>query len=186
MAKKTKTYEFFDYDCDLTHRIIWLGAIDTSSTKKTIKALYLMNADAPNGDKPITVILNSPGGDWYAGMSIYSAIKKSANPVTVRVSGWAASMGTVILQAAAHRVMEDEATLMIHSGSNSFEGHSKSFHSWAEEDKRISGIMHRIYLEKIQEKHPDFRLKKLEEMLHFDKWLTAEQTLELGLIDEVV
>lgn len=195
MAKKS-AYEFFDYDCDLTHRVIWLGSqhvnisgnesgVDSSLAEKVLKALYLMNKQAPSGDKPIDLILANPGGDWYYGMAIYGAIKKSLNPVNVHVEGLAASMATVILQAASTRTMDSHAKLLIHWGSATFEGHSKTFSSWSKEEEKNNEELIKIYMDKILVKNPDFKVKTLREMLNFDTFLTAQESLDLGLIDEI-
>ena len=93
--------------------------------ERAIKALHILDSTAPTGDKPITVIMNNPGGDEYHGMAIYDAIKSCKNHVTIVVFGMAMSMGSIILQAADKRVMSANSRVMIHYGTWGINDHPK-------------------------------------------------------------
>jgi ATP-dependent protease ClpP protease subunit len=95
-------------------------------------------------------------------------------------------MGSIILQAADERVMAPRASQMIHYGQWSFDGHAKTGQKWAKEFDRLDTWMEVMYLSRIQEKHPDFTLKKLKSMLNHDTFLTAEQSIEVGLLDSIL
>lgn len=183
--------KLYDYDLYIPSRTIYMGSVeagengdsgvDAIMAERVIKALHLLDQK----DEPITIITNNPGGDWYHGMAIFDAIKGCQSHVTIKVYGMAMSMGAVILQAADKRVMMPNARFMMHYGYMSFEGHSKTFDKWGEENKVINRHMESILLEKIQEVKPTFTLKQLEDMLNHDTILSADETVALGLADEV-
>ncbi len=199
MAKLVKESidRFYDYDIHTETRTIYIGSVeadqesgesgtDSAMAERAIKALHILDSTAPSGDKPITILMNNPGGDEYHGMAIYDAIKVCKNHVTIVVFGHAMSMGSIILQAADKRVMAPNSRMMIHYGTWGIHDHPKITYAWAEEGKKFDSFMEQLYLEKIKKKHPDFTIKKVREMCNFDTFFNAKEALELGLIDEVL
>jgi len=189
--------KFFDYDLMVSTRTFYLGSknedidgeeagVNFLMSERAVKALHILESKAPNGDKPITIIMNNPGGDWYHGMAIYDAIDRCENHVTMEATGYVMSMGAVIFQAATTRLMTRHAKLMIHYGTAGYSGHAKDYIRWAEEEKKEQIIMEDIFLERIREKHPDFTRAKLKKVLDFDTILTAEEAIELGLADGII
>ena len=238
MAKRIKDNDsvsnWFDYNLDIDSRIIYMGSVYNNSEGESgvdsfmaeyfIKAMQLM--EAKESEKPVTVIMNNPGGDWYHGMAIYDAIKHSSCFCTIKVFGHAMSMGSLILQAADHRIMMPNSRFMIHYGYNSVNNHSRIYEKWSEENKVLLYDMENIYLDQMMRKEEEegigylarivssvmTRLKSkeypypgnstykfsrspkvkreelrevLREMLNFDTILTARETVDLGLADEV-
>lgn len=194
---KEEVDRLFDYDIYITTRTIYMGSVesdiengesgtDAKMAERAIKALHILDSSAPDGDKPITIILNSPGGDVYHGLAIYDAIKACKNHVTIIVYGMAMSMGAWVLQAADDRIVAPNSRVMIHYGNTSHEGHSKSALIWAKEEERVNKKMEDIFLEKILEKKPVFTRKELQELLNFDTVLTAEEAVDLGLADKIL
>jgi len=118
-----------------------------------IKAMYLLESKDP--EKGVTIIMNNPGGDWYHGMAIYDAIKSSSCFCTIKVFGHAMSMGSVILQAADHRVMMPNSRFMIHYGYNAINNHSKIYEKWSEENKVLLYEMENIYLDSMMAKEEE-------------------------------
>lgn len=187
---------FYDYDIHVETRTLWMGSVsvdmdtesgtDANMAERVIKGLHMLDSSAPAGDKPITIIMNNLGGDWYHGMGIYDAIKACKNHITIKVFGYAMSMGSIIIQAADKRIMSPNSRMMIHYGTNGYYGHNKDFIRWAEEAKRIDSEMEAIYIEKIKEKNPTFSMHKLKEMCKFDTFLSSKEAAEVGLIDEVL
>jgi ATP-dependent Clp endopeptidase proteolytic subunit ClpP len=185
--------KLYDYDLFVPGRTIYIGSVESSISEgesgveavmaeRAVKGLMLL--DQSDGD--ITIVMNNPGGDWFHGMAIYDAIANCRNHVIIKVYGMAMSMGGVILQAADERIMMPNAKFMMHYGTMGMDTtHSKIFEKWAEENKRINTDMEQIFLEKMKEKDPDFKLKKLKEMLDYDTILTAKETVALGLADKV-
>lgn len=188
---------FYDYDIYPETRTIYMGSIDNdieygesgtdgALAERMVKGLHVLDSSAKEGDKPITVLMNNPGGDVYHGMAIYDAIKTCKNHITIVVYGHAMSMGSLILQAADKRVMSPNSKIMIHYGYFGINDVPKSVQNWAEESKKINKWMEQTYLAKIKEKHPTFSLKKVQEMCNFDTIISAKDALELGLIDEIL
>lgn len=184
--------KLYDYDLYIPSRTIYMGScsvdengesgVDAVMAERVIKALHLLDQK----NEPITIIMNNPGGDWYHGMAIYDAIKECQSEVTVKVKGMAMSMGSIILQAADNRVMSPNSRFMIHYGySGGAVLESSTSLRWADEEKKIRQRMEEIYMEKIKEKHPNFPIEKLQSMLNPDTILSADETVGLGLADEV-
>lgn len=185
--------KFYDYDLHPGTRTVYMGSVgydeevesgtDFQMAERMTKALHILDAQA---ERDITVVMNNPGGHWYHGMAIFDAIKGCRSHVTIRATGYVMSMGSVILQAADKRIMTPNARMMIHYGTDAFDGHSKIFKRWAVEADRVNREMEDIYLSKIQAKHPDFTRAKLQKMLNFDTILTAQEAVDLGLADEIL
>jgi ATP-dependent Clp endopeptidase proteolytic subunit ClpP len=229
---KTNLESWFEHSVDEASRTIYLGStgsndgegesgVDHLMAERLIKGLSFLEK---RSTKPIHILMNNPGGDWYHGMAIYDAIHLSSCHCTIAVYGYAMSMGSVILQAADSRVMMPNSRLMIHYGTDGAYGHSKTFEKLAQEARRINTEMENIYLDAIMEKDEKMefgyleetfsaifsnqgesispKLKKvrlsqdpekrrdgvrnlLRELLNFDTFLTAEETVALGLADSV-
>ena len=151
---------WFDVNVDLPTRTIYLGSVgSTADDYETgvdhhmaalfIKAMHTLESD---NKKPIQILMNNPGGDWYHGMAIYDAIACSPCKVKITVYGQAMSMGSIILQAADIREMMPNSRLMIHYGQDGQTGHAKTVERWADESKRIARRMEDLYLDKIMKK----------------------------------
>lgn len=190
---------FFEYGIDVNTRTVYVGSAETNDSdeesgvdhkmaEKAIKALHILDSLSPSGDKPITIIMNNPGGDEYHGLAIFDAIKACRNHVSIKVFGHAMSMGSIILQAAdpGSRIMAPNSRMMIHFGTWGVHDHPKTVYKWAEEGKKFDKWMVDLYLKKIRQKHPKYQRKKVEDMCNFDHFLTAEQAVEIGLADKIL
>lgn len=188
--------KFFDYEIYLPTRTIYMGSVendiengesgtDGAMAERVIKALHILD-NTPSGDKPITIIMNNPGGDEYHGLAIFDAIKTCKNYVKVIVYGHAMSMGSIILQAADERVMAPNSRMMIHYGTWGINDHPKIVYKWADEGKKFDAWMENLYFEKIKQKHPNHSLAKVKEMCNFDTFLTAQEAVDLGLADKIL
>lgn len=173
----------FDNGLYIPSRTIFIeGEIDEGSAAWAIKGIHVLDNMS---SAPITVILNTEGGDQYQGMAIYDAIKACRCQVTIRAIGTVMSSGSIILQAGDIREMTPNCMFMFHYGEIGIDSHPKITKKWVEEETRFSKKMLDIYLEKIRQKNKKFSRAKLDRMLDFDTILTAEETLELGLIDAI-
>jgi ATP-dependent protease ClpP protease subunit len=153
-------WTWFDHNLDIDNRTIYMGSIETSEGVESgvdnymaeyfIKGIHFLEKKSSKSE--INIIMNNPGGDWYHGMAIYDAIKYSPCPSTIKVYGYAMSMGGVILQAADKRVMMPNSTFMIHYGYSGSWGHSKTSEKWGEENKRINFEMENIFIDAMLEK----------------------------------
>jgi len=185
---------WFDNNLDVDTRTLYMGSIekdmegsengvDNSMAEYFIKGMHVLES---KGDKPITIIMNNPGGDWYHGMAIYDSINNSKCHCTIKVYGHAMSMGSIILQAGHHRIMMPNSRFMIHYGYDGKYTHSKIFEKWGEECKRLNMDMENIYLDMImlkeKEKGVSYMTKSLETVMNkskqFDKVLTHEEEIK--------
>lgn len=170
-----------------TKTLITVGATDEDVAANIMKGLHILDNVRP--DEPLTIHLNNCGGDEHNGMAIYDSIKACKSHTIIIGKGNVHSMGSIIFQAANERIMAPNARQLIHYGTPLLADsdlHAKSQWSWTEECKKFSAWMEQMYLAKIQEKRPDFKLKKLQEMLNFDKVLDAQESVDLGLADKIL
>jgi ATP-dependent Clp protease protease subunit len=175
---KANIDRFFDYDIHLESRTIYLGSeIDEGTTERVIKGLHLLGRISHN---KLSVLLNSPGGCLYNGLAIFDAIKACSCPVAIEVLGHAMSMGSIILQAATQRIVHKNATIMIHDGTEYFEGKPRDLESWANHGKNMRGKIYEIYAER-SGKSP----KYWEDKCTHDFILSAEQAVKEKLADTI-
>jgi len=187
--------KFFEYGIYPDTRTIYIGSNDGSNedevnavlAERAIKGLHIL--DLPkSAKKDITVLLNTPGGDEYAGLAIYDAIRFCQSFVRVKVLGQAASMGSIILQAGDERVLSPNSIVMIHYGTPVHvdpDSPPQTNYNWMAEDARFSKWMEDLYLYRIRQKHPKYTRKKVKDLLNFDTILTAKEAIDLGLADKI-
>lgn len=186
--------KFHDYSIYIPKRTLFMGSeevslehgesgTDSAMAERTIKNLTIL--EGMNSD-PITIIMNNIGGDFNHGLAIYDAIKTCKSHVTIKAIGNVMSMGSIIFQAADERLMAPHASQMIHYGTWEFSGHSKTGQKWAKDNEKLDLWMEEMYLAKIKEKDPKFLLKKLRKMLDHDTFLTAEESVAIGLADKII
>lgn len=197
MAKKVNRDDidkFHDYSLYIPTRTIYMSSehvsvegdesgCDTTMAERQIKNLTIL--DSLSND-PITIIMNNIGGDEYHCFAIYDAIKACKSHITIKVFGHAMSAGSIILQAADERIMAPTSRQMIHYGTWGSSDHAKTFQKWAEEGKKIDKWMETMYLERIKEKQPGYTLARLQKLLDHDTFLTAQESVDLGLADKVL
>lgn len=129
----------------------------------------------------LTVVLNSGGGDVFAGLAIYNALREFNHNVTIRVDGLAASIASVVAMAADKVIMAPGSMMMIHKPWMMVMGDINDLDKSKEilqgiEDSIIPIYVSRTGLEK----------SKIEEMLNAETWLTAEQAVDMGFADELI
>ena len=197
-AKKlTSDIEYwYDYGIYLPNRHLYLGSVlytdqgesgtDFAMAERAIKGLHVLDSLAPSGDTPFTVIMNNLGGNEYHMLAIYDAIQACRNHVTIIGTGHVMSAGAVIFQAADDRVLTENARMMIHYGTFGYYDHPKIAKAWADEGMKLNGLMLKILLARVREKHPDFPEEEMDKLLDFDTILNAEECVELGLADRIV
>lgn len=180
--------KLYDYGIYIpTKTIVTVGECDEEFADKLIKGLHVL--DSTNVDKPITIQLNNSGGDEYHGMAVFDSIRACKSRVIIIAKGHAMSMGSIIFQAADERVISPNAKQMLHYGTPVLadgEAHVKTQYKWTEECKKFSEWMENMYLERIREKHPNFKKKELINMLNFDTILSAEESVNIGLADRIL
>jgi ATP-dependent protease ClpP protease subunit len=186
--KRDDIDNLYDYGIHIpTKTLITVGDTDEVVAENIMKGLHILDGVRP--EETITIKLNNCGGDEFHGMAIYDAIKACASHVTIIGMGNVHSMGSIIFQAADTRIMAPNAKQLIHYGTPMHadpELHAKSQWSWTAECKKFSAWMEQMYLDRIREKIPSFKLKKLQSMLNFDKVLDAKESVRLGLADQIL
>lgn len=206
MAKKShdEIDNFFEHGLDLGNRTIYLGSasygddgtetgVDFLMTEKLIKGLHVLETTAPNGDKPITIIMNNIGGDVIHGMAIYDAIKACKNHVTIKVFGNVMSMGGYILQAADTRLLAPNSVFMFHAGYDGYTtNHPDIIKRWVEFHKdKFSPILNNILLTAINNKRilneeKMMTMKEFEKHNLLDTILLASEAVEWGFADALI
>jgi len=178
---------FFNHGLDITSKTYYMGerdGVEHTMAEKAIKGIHIL--DLKNRHKVLTILMNNVGGDEYHGLAIYDVIKNCKSKTRIKVYGHAMSMGAWILQAADQRWMSASSTLMIHYGTFEYDGHSKDFDQWSKENQRLCALMEDHLLERIKEKHPRYTRETLQNLIKFDKFLTAVEAVELGLADKII
>lgn len=177
---------FYDTGIDIDNGVITLNdEVNDDMLERIRVAFHFLR------DKPVTLVINSGGGEVWAGMGIIDNIKSHPFPVTTKVNGVAASMACVIMQAGARRIATKNAILMHHVGSmGAPEDHYKNVKKLMAFNDKYNERVNQIMLDRINEKRVKAGEKPRDmawwkEYDTFDRWMTAEEALEMGFIDEV-
>jgi ATP-dependent Clp endopeptidase proteolytic subunit ClpP len=130
--------------------------------------------------KTLNVEINSPGGDVFAGLAIYNALKGSGKEIVVRVMGVAASAASLIAMAGDKIVMPKNTFLMIHNPWSMAVGNADDLRDTADVLDKIGLSLRATYAKRTGMSDED-----LEPLLAKDTWLTADEALEMGFATEV-
>lgn len=166
----------------LKDRIIMLGSpIDDAVANSIVAQLLFLAAEDP--DKDISLYINSPGGSITAGMAIYDTMQHIKPDVSTICIGLAASMGSFLLMAGAKgkRYALPNSEIMIHQPLGGTQGQASDIEIHAKRILRLREKINRIYAERTGQS-----LEKIQRDTDRDKFLTAEEAKEYGLIDEVL
>jgi ATP-dependent protease ClpP protease subunit len=186
---------YFDYNVFPSKRLLYLGSrsdVDGSESGVNyemfdcfLKGITYLDSIA---NAPITVHMNTDGGDWYHGMAMFRAIRACRSHVAVTAWGYACSMGSVILQAADTRIVARNCVVMIHDGTGGIPpgAGAKTEEAWAEQSKKTRIEMYQIYLERMKAADPRMTLRRVEEMCSHDRIFSPEEAVEAGLADWVM
>jgi ATP-dependent Clp protease protease subunit len=149
----------------------------------TLVVAQLLFLEAENPKKEISMYINSPGGVVTSGMAIYDTMQFIRPAISTLCIGQAASMGSLLLTAGekGQRFALPNARIMLHQPSGGFQGQATDIMLHAQEILNIKKRLNDIYV-----KHTGQPLKTIEDALERDKFLTAEQSKEFGVIDKVI
>lgn len=129
----------------------------------------------------IEVEINSPGGDTFAGVTMYNALRASGKQVTTKVMGVAASAASLVFMAGDKRVMPANTMLMIHDPWTITAGNAAELRETADMLDKVGGSVRATYAAR-----SGLDDAKLTEMLSKDTWLTADEAKEHGFATDVV
>ena len=166
----------------LNERIIFLGdAVDDQIANLIVAQLLHLESEDP--DKDISLYINSPGGQIYAGLAIYDTMQFIKPDVTTICFGMAMSMGSLLLAggAAGKRVALPHARILIHQPSGGFQGVSADIEIHAQEILDLRRRMDEIYAG-----HTGQSIEKVHVDMDRDRYFKPEQAVEYGLIDRVI
>ena len=174
--------EFDIYSRLLNERIIFLGTpIDDQIANLVVAQLLHLESEDP--EKDISIYINSPGGSIYAGLAIYDTMKFIKPDVATMCVGVAMSMGSLLLAAGTKgkRACLPNSRILIHQPSAGFEGQSTDIEIHAREILNLRGRIDEIYAE-----HTEKPTEVVRADMERDRFFTAEQALEYGLVDKVL
>jgi ATP-dependent Clp protease, protease subunit len=166
----------------LYQRIIVLGAeVDDKIANRLCAQLLLLSAEDSRSD--ISLYINSPGGSVSAGMAIYDTMQLIPNDVRTLAMGLAGSMGQFLLcaGAAGKRFSLPHAQVLMHQGSAGFGGTAADVEIYAEQLDRTGKMMTRLI-----SKHTGQPEEKVAADSLRDRWFSAEEALDYGIIDHIV
>ncbi|MDH0745285.1 Clp protease ClpP [Pseudomonas sp. GD03842] len=139
------------------------------------------------GDKPVTVYINSPGGDMFEGIAIYNRLREHSQEVTTKVLGMAASAASIVYLAGAKRQVASSAFLMIHNCWTLLAGNRNYLRDVADDMQEFDAAMVDLYAETSGQPGAD-----IAEMMDDETYIRGKRALELGFAtglltaDEVV
>ena len=170
------------YNRLLRERIIWLGSEVRDENANAICAQMMLLA-AEDPDKDIYLYINSPGGSITAGMAIYDTMQYIQPDVATVVVGMAASMGQFLLSSGAKgkRYATPHARVMMHQPSGGIGGTASDIKIQAEQMLHIKKQMAELIAD-----HTGQSVDQIERDSDRDRWFTAEEAREYGLVDKVV
>ena len=166
----------------LMDRIIFLGTpVNDDVANMIIAQLLFLEADNPGRD--IHLYINSPGGSVSAGLAIYDTMQFLKSPVNTICMGLAASMGAFLLTAGAKgkRSALPNSRIMIHQPSGGASGTAADIEIQAKEILYLRSRMNELMA-----KHTGRPLEQIERDVDRDRFMSAEEAVSYGLIDQVV
>lgn len=171
------------YSLLLKERIVFLGTgINDQVANLIVAQLLFLNREDP--EREIQMYINSPGGMIYAGLAIYDTIRQISAPVMTVAVGLTASFGTVLLAAGTkgRRFALPNATVHMHQPwSSGGGGQATDIDIQAREILRQRDLLNGILAERT-----DQPIEQIEEDTDRDRYMTAQQAMEYGLIDSVL
>jgi ATP-dependent Clp protease protease subunit len=166
----------------LRDRIVFLGSsINDDVANIIIAQLLFLQSEDPKAD--VQLYLNSPGGSVSAGLAIYDTMQFITNDVATYCVGQCASMGAVLMCAGSRgkRKALPNARIMIHQPLAGMEGTAEEIMIHAKEFGKVKERLNRILI-----KHTGHPLEKIEKDTDRDRFMSAEEAMEYGLIDQVI
>lgn len=166
----------------LKERIIFItGPVEDQMA--TLVCAQLLFLEAENPKKEIALYINSPGGVVTAGMAIYDTMQFIKPAVSTLCIGQAASMGSLLLCAGEKgmRFATPNARVMVHQPSGGFQGQASDIERHAQDIIKMKRRLNEVYVE-----HTGQDYETIEKTLDRDHFMTAQESMDFGLIDKVI
>ena len=166
----------------LNDRIVFLGEPVTRDSANLVIA-QLLHLESQDPDKDISLYIDSPGGDVYAGLGILDTMNFIKPDVSTICVGMAASMGAVLLAAGAKgkRLALPNSMVMIHQPSSGVQGQQTDIQIIADETKWI-----RQHLNELLSDYTGQPIEKINVDTERDNYLRAQEACDYGLVDRVI
>ena len=180
MSNKSKIQDAIDAKLIEQRKVFLWGQVDDRSAKHVIDRLMYLDALEV---KDIHLYVNSPGGYVTAGFAIYDCIKSLKSDVSTICTGFAASMGSIILSAGkkGKRFIQPHARVMIHQPSGGASGQASDIQITAQEiikTKELSA--------KLLAKNCGQTFEKVMKDFNRDHWMGAEESVAYGIVDKMI
>ena len=163
-------------------RIIFLGCPINDEVANIIQA-QLLFLDSNGYDTDISLYINSPGGEVYAGLGIYDTMQTISSDVHTICTGLAASMASILLAAGTRgkRSALPHSRVMIHQPMGGVQGQASDIEITAKEILKIKDELYQILAD-----HTGKTFKQIVKDADRDYWMSAQDALDYGMIDEIV
>ncbi len=166
----------------LKERIIFItGPIEDGMA--VLVCAQLLYLEAENPKKEISLYINSPGGVVTSSMAIYDTMQFIKPAIATLCMGQAASAGSLLLTAGEKdmRFALPNARIMLHQPSGGYQGQASDIERHAADIVKLKRRLNEIYV-----KHTGVDYDKIESTLDRDHFMTAEESVEFGVIDKVI
>ena len=179
-ARGERAYDI--YSRLLKERIVFLVGNVNDNIASLVTAQFLF-LESENPKKEIFFYINSPGGLVTSGLGIYDTMQYIKSPVSTLCIGQASSMGSFLLAAGekGKRFSLPNSRIMVHQPSAGFQGQATDIQIHAKEILSLKERLNKIYSQ-----HTGKSIKEISQALERDKFMTAEEAKDFGLIDTVV
>ena len=174
--------EFDIFSRLLDERIIFLGTPIDDQVANLVVA-QLLHLESQDPEKDIAMYINSPGGSIYSGLAIYDTMRFIKPDIQTMCVGMAMSMGSLLLAGGTKgkRASLPNSRILIHQPSAGFRGQSTDIEIHAREILNVRGRIEQIYA-----KHTGRPAEQVRADMERDRFFTAKQALEYGIIDRVL
>lgn len=167
-----------DNGIDIKTRTLFIDrAIEYEDAEKMIRGFHILESAS---DAPITIVINSPGGDVYTGLALYDLFRSARSKIVTKGYGLIASMASILFLAGEDRIMAEHARFMVHSIHTWVAGSSRDLKIEAEEVKYLENRMLKIYEDRTN--------KEVSFWKKFDrsKYFGADECLRMQVATQVI
>jgi len=180
MSNKKKTQDAIDSKLIEERKVFLWGQVDDKSAKHVIERLMYLDALET---KDIHLYVNSPGGYVTSGFAIYDCMKALKSDVSTICTGFAASMGSIILSAGTKgkRFIQPHARVMIHQPSGGARGPASDIQITAQEIILTKELSAQILADNCGQK-----FEKIMKDFNRDHWMGADESVAYGIVDKVI
>lgn len=180
MSNKTKIQDTIDSKLIDERKVFLWGMVDDKSAKHVIDRLMYLDALQT---EDIHLYINSPGGYVTSGFAIYDCIGSLRSDVSTICTGFAASMGSILLSAGTKgkRLIQPHARVMIHQPSGGARGVASDIEITAQEILKTKELSARLLAENCGQP-----IEKVMKDFNRDHWMGAEESVEYGIVDKIL